>query len=228
MSASGGELVNGERLVRRRSFLSGGASGAIALLTGCGGSGGPSPTPSPTPTGTPTNLPNGVPNATMLQNLPLAASLAQRYRPGCVFSRCHATGVTPGGTLREGSAWGFSFTARLGERVVLDLWEVYSDGHVVYFPDRDRSQPILFEPVDIASSVQVDSSQGLSLAMGYGLAACYATRSEDSLRITYIVEQPGATTPSIRILATTSREGGIAEIFMSPRTGELFAKNLFC
>ena len=113
--------------------------------------------------------------------------------------------------------------------MVLDIWSVYSDGHIVYFPDRDRSQPILFEPVDIASSLQVDSSQGVSLAMGYGLAACYASRAEDSLTINYTLEQRlGATTPSIRILATTSREGGIAEIFMSPRTGELFAKNLFC
>ena len=222
--------VKGIGKLGRRRFLGVlGASGAVGLLMGCpGNGGGPSPTPSPSPTGTPTNLPNGIPNSTMLQNLALVTSLAQRFRPGAFLSRQSTGGASLTGHLLQGlNAWEFFFTFPRGSQTGVDVWDVYYDGHLEYSPD--VAAPRRWASVDIAPQILLDSPQALIRAMGYGLAECVAARPQEILSVGYTVEQRiGATVPIISIVPLGAGSQSLGECVISPGTGELYSEKFFC
>lgn len=220
--------MNGKRLVRRRSFLSRGATGAVALLTGCGGSGGPSPTPSPTPSGTPTNLPRGVPNATMFQNLALVTALAQQYRPGSIWVRAFTGGITLLGTVtttRRDQAWNYAFFSQTSTGSTLDIWIVLGSGETQV--GWGLSQPTPYDLVDIRPVALMDSPQVMALALGNGLDRCTEGRNVDQWSMDCSYERRSGFA-GVSVQLSDERNFFQGRVLLSSTTGELVSREIRC
>ena len=217
--------MNGERLVRRRSFLSRGATGAIALLAGCGGSGGPSPTPSPTPSGTPTNLPRGVPNATMFQNLGLVTALAQQYRPGSIWVRAFTSNVTLAGTTTADQRWNYTFFSAAASGSTLDIWIVLGSGQTQV--GWGLSQPTPYDLVDIRPAALIDSPQAVALAFDHGLSRCADGRIDATWRIDCSYERRSGFA-GVSIELSDERNFFQGRVLLSSTTGDLVSREIRC
>jgi len=208
----------------RRALLGGlGATGALSLLGCPGNSGGPSPTPSPTPTGTPTNLPRGVPNATMLQNLGLVTSLAQRYRPNSFWVRAFGSPAFSG-TPRPGQAWNYAFYSATSQPT-LDIWIVFSDGGTSVL--WGVTQPTPYDLVDVRAIAWVDSPQAMTAALSHGLGRCTADRPTEDWRVDCSYEQR-AGFAGISVELKDSALSFQGRVLLSATDAQLIAREIRC
>jgi hypothetical protein len=169
--------------------------------------------------------PIGRPNATALANLDLIRDLESRERESTVLVSVGAPSQLDG-RVASGDGWAYSF---LDTRPNLDegwVWTVRSSGEISVVGPVPATQ--LFDRVDIAPLLAVDSDEAISLARGYGAQAYLAKHPQALVQVAYR-RLAGEVVCQLHFLdISPSRDGCEIDIYIHATAGTLMARDLSC
>lgn len=167
--------------MRARSSIAGRLVGLtiLFLVAGCDSDSPTEPNPPPPPP----PLPQGIPEALALENLPLIRSLQDARVPNTLLVGIRGTSIRRDGRIRPQEAWTYNFLDPNATDDIRYAWEVFSDGHLVFFGALPAIGPAA--GIDIEPLINFDSDEMVAVAQRNGGREYFETHPEADITISY-------------------------------------------